>query len=83
MVSSGPTKNKTSATIILLALIAGLMTNVKAQSNFGIGGATPVEKADIAGTIKIGAATNANYGTIRYSAGNGNEKWRVPFVVLK
>ncbi len=41
--------------------------------NFGIGIATPQEKLDLNGAIRIGAASNANDGTLRYTSANGFE----------
>lgn len=61
-------------------LDAGI-TYLEASSNkyFGIGTATPSERLEVAGGIKIGTAINAGNGTIRYAAnvfeGRANGAW--------
>ena len=58
---------RTSVKLQVVAACVMLFSfSVNAQ-NFGIGVATPQEKADIDGAIKIGTASNANDGTIEYS----------------
>ena len=60
--------------IILLAMFLMPKTKSNAQ-NLGIGIASPTEKLDLNGAIKIGDAINTSPGdgTLRYTSGNGFE----------
>ena len=60
-----------SSILILFCFLFSIMP-IHAQ-NFGVGVPNPQEKLDLNGAIRIGNATNANSGTLRYTSANGFE----------
>lgn len=52
--------------LILFAILFSFTSNAQ---NIGVGTATPVQKLDVNGAIKIGSSTNNQPGSIRYNGG--------------
>lgn len=61
--------------LIITVLMFITPSILKAQTGMGIGTATPQEKLDVAGAVKIGNTTGNNAGTIRYD--NAAQKFQV------